>query len=141
EAAGTLWSAASWACQASGVPPPPAPAPLRALARKQVALLKHVWLQSKQGDVDSVLEAIESFARTHEWLKIAGGDKARLLAACVRAGKPRGRLRWRWRTRHWWCAGVSVPSAAAGASSRASSTPRRPTWRARCSRGRAPAQR
>ena len=54
---------------------------IAALGRKQFALLQYVQRRVQQGDLDGVLSEMVRFARRREWLKIAGGNKARLLEA------------------------------------------------------------
>mmetsp|Transcript_12752 Transcript_12752/g.30139 ORF Transcript_12752/g.30139 Transcript_12752/m.30139 type:complete len:708 (+) Transcript_12752:110-2233(+) len=65
------------------------PVPLSALATmapKEVNVYKYVAKRATPGDIDSVLEAIESFAQTRLWLKIQGEEKRELLERSLRKG-------------------------------------------------------
>jgi catechol O-methyltransferase len=53
-------------------------------ARKEVYLLKWVQQKSKQGDVESVISAIEQFAVERRWLKVQGDEKKELLEKNLR---------------------------------------------------------
>ena len=54
---------------------------IEALGRKQLALLHFVQRRAPQGNLEAILAEIVKFARRREWLKIAGGRKARLMEA------------------------------------------------------------
>lgn len=69
------------------VPPPPAELPQR--YAKELRLLGHVLARARPADAASVCAAIEEFglavlAPAGQWLKIAGGPKAKILAEAVR---------------------------------------------------------
>uniref|UniRef100_A0A7S4VKR5 catechol O-methyltransferase n=2 Tax=Alexandrium monilatum TaxID=311494 RepID=A0A7S4VKR5_9DINO len=81
-----LWSATVWACEAARAAPPPMPAALADVKRKEASVLDFVKRRSEPGDLDSVLRAIERFAGECSWLKVAGGPKAKLLSGCLRPG-------------------------------------------------------
>lgn len=62
---------------------------------KELRVLSHVLSAAAPGDAASVCGAVESFGEgklpgTSHWLKIAGGAKADLLAACARRAPRRG---------------------------------------------------
>ncbi|CAE8633249.1 unnamed protein product, partial [Polarella glacialis] len=81
-----VWGAVAWAYEASGLRPPAPPVPVAELARKQASVLDFVRRQAPQGDLEAVLSAMRDFAQQREWLKVAGGAKARLLEAVLRPG-------------------------------------------------------
>ena len=70
------------ACEVAGVSSLEHPSlEMEALGRKQFALLDFVQRRAHRGDLDKVLSEMLKFARRREWLKIAGGNKSRLLEA------------------------------------------------------------
>lgn len=73
-------------------PPPPPPmipfdvSQLGPLAKKEQKVHKFVQRYAPRGDLDATLAAIEKFAEESSWLKVAGGDKARILEGVLRPG-------------------------------------------------------
>ena len=61
---------------------------MEALGRKQFALLDFVQRRARRGDLEKVLCEMLKFARRREWLKIAGGNKSRLLEAKLKIVQP-----------------------------------------------------
>eukprot|EP00439_Symbiodinium_sp_Y106_P012988 s5629_g1.t3 len=82
-----LWSSVAWALDVAGTSSLGLPSlEMEALGRKQFALLDFVQRRARRGDLEKVLCEMLKFARRREWLKIAGGNKSRLLEAILRPG-------------------------------------------------------
>lgn len=83
---GSVWSALAWSLEVSGAPPLPLlPGRLDADC-KEALCLGFVKLHARFGDLGAVIHAIECFAHEHAWIKVAGGEKARLLEGCLQPG-------------------------------------------------------
>ena len=74
------------ACEVGGGPPPSVPECFFHAAAKELSVLDFVKRRTSGGDLDEVLRVIEQFASERLWLKITGGNKARLVAGCLRPG-------------------------------------------------------
>jgi len=83
---GSVWSAVVWACEVSFVPAPGPAEPLRILCPKQHSVAQFVKSHATKGDLNSVLNAIETFAKQKSWLKIMGGAKRGLLEGTLQKG-------------------------------------------------------
>eukprot|EP00928_Gymnodinium_smaydae_P064285 TRINITY_DN4766_c0_g1_i1.p1 TRINITY_DN4766_c0_g1~~TRINITY_DN4766_c0_g1_i1.p1 ORF type:complete len:714 (+),score=160.15 TRINITY_DN4766_c0_g1_i1:64-2205(+) len=66
------------------VPPPALGSPYA----KELRLYAHVLATAPRGDAAAVLAAIELYSRSVAWLKVAGGRKAEVLLATLRAASP-----------------------------------------------------
>eukprot|EP00929_Paragymnodinium_shiwhaense_P107227 TRINITY_DN73302_c0_g1_i1.p1 TRINITY_DN73302_c0_g1~~TRINITY_DN73302_c0_g1_i1.p1 ORF type:complete len:1147 (-),score=266.32 TRINITY_DN73302_c0_g1_i1:43-3483(-) len=82
----SAWAATTWACEANGATRPEPPGPLGRGASKQASVLEFVKRFAKRGDLDGVIDSIEEYAKRYDWLKVAGGPKARLLEGCLQCG-------------------------------------------------------
>ncbi|CAE7658262.1 LRTOMT [Symbiodinium sp. CCMP2592] len=83
---GSVWNAVAWAHQAAGVPVPAVPGWVQGDLRKEHTLLDFVRRRAQVNDLFAVLRAIEDFAESRKWLKVAGGRKAALLKGSLRPG-------------------------------------------------------
>lgn len=84
--ASAILEEASWVIDGPEMQQPVPLSALATMAPKEVNVYKYVAKRATPGDIDSVLETIENFARTRLWLKIQGEDKRELLEKSIRAG-------------------------------------------------------
>jgi catechol O-methyltransferase len=84
--AASILEEASWVIDGPEMQQPVALSALATMAPKEVNVYKYVAKKATPGDIDSVLETIESFAKARSWLKIQGQDKRILLEKSLRAG-------------------------------------------------------
>ncbi|CAE8700028.1 unnamed protein product [Polarella glacialis] len=81
-------SAVAWACEASVEPMSRNVTTARGARKEQKedALLDFLRQNAATGDLDGAIAAFERFVRECQWLKVAGGQKARLLENSVHPG-------------------------------------------------------
>lgn len=84
--AASILEEASWVIDGPEMQQPVALSALATMAPKEVNVYKYVAKKATPGDIDSVLETIESFAKSRSWLKIQGQDKRILLEKSLQAG-------------------------------------------------------
>jgi len=86
ESAAAVLEEASWVTDGPEMQQPVPLSALATMAPKEVSVYKWVARRATPGDIDSVLEAIESFAQRRTWLKIQGEQKRELLEKSLRKG-------------------------------------------------------
>ncbi|CAK9080040.1 unnamed protein product [Durusdinium trenchii] len=85
---GEVWCSVMWAMEVSGFTsePPFRVRRDRVHQSKEFSLLDFIVTRVPRGDLSALLATVKRFAGEKEWLKVAGGSKARLLQAVLRPG-------------------------------------------------------